>query len=380
MPSVCIVTTVHSPLDPRIFAKQAKTLAEAGYAVSLLAPHERDEEHEGVEIKGLPRPRSRLARVTGLSWQVFRQAWRRRSDIYHFHDPELIPTMLLLGALRRRPIIYDVHEDYVTSVMGKSYLPSVLRRPLAGAVALLERMASRRFTVILAERYYAERFPQGTPVLNYPRPEAVLAPAVPSPVLPLVPRVLYTGNVTEDRGALIHARLPHLMEGLHVYMVGRCPPGLATRLRSVTSPQEDKLHLEGVGEYIPHDRIQAYYAAGGWSAGLALFPPSTHYQRKELTKLFEYMAAGVPVVASAFPVWREIVEGNDCGVTVDPLDPAEIRRALEYIVNRPDEARRMGENGRRAVEHKYRWDTEGARLLAVYRGLVERGRSQRAAS
>ena len=369
---ICILTTVHPPFDTRIFHKQAKTLARAGYEVVLIAQHDRNEVVDRVKIVALPKPRNRFIRIFGLTWWAFFLALRERADVYHFHDPELIPLMLLLRALRHVPIIYDVHEDYLTSIMQKRYLPKIFRPLLATFIATLERLASRRFAIILAERYYVERFPTGTIVLNYPQiyweenQDSSLPDCVDAP------RLLYTGNVTEDRGALIHATLPRLVPGIHVYMIGRCDPNLALRLRDIASPDHNRLHIVGIGTYVPHARIRAYYAVGGWLAGLMLFPPTPHYLRKELTKLFEYMAAGLPVVASNFPLWKEIVEGNRCGITVDPLDPKAIAQAIEYLLTHPEEARQMGENGRRAVVEKYNWEQEKEKLLNLYEELLKR--------
>ena len=85
--------------------------------------------------------------------------------------------------------------------------------------------------------------------------------------------------------------------------------------------------------------------------------------------MFEYMSAGVPVIASHFPLWREIIEGNDCGLCVDPLDPAAIAKAIDYLVTHPQEAERMGRNGQRAVAERYNWKIEEAKLLQLYAGL-----------
>lgn len=366
---VCIVTSAHPSTDPRIFLKQAQSLVRAGYVVRLVAQHSRDEMVGDVGVRALHRPRSRLTRVLNLNWRAFRSALRERADVYHFHDPELIPWMLLLRLLRRVPIVYDVHEDYVTSVMQKGYLPKPARRPLAWVVRVLERVASRSFGVVLAERYYAERFPMGVTVLNYP-----LVPESPSQKATGLAcigtqRVLYTGNITEDRGALVHAGLVHLFPDMHVYLVGRCSSRMADQVRGISSPHEGRVHVEGEGNYVPHERIWAYYSVGGWVAGLALFPPTEHYRRKELTKLFEYMAAGMPIIASDFPNWKAIVEGKRCGLTVDPLDPDAIARAFAYLLDNPEEARLMGDNGRRAVEEEYNWQHEEKKLLALYETL-----------
>jgi len=90
-----------------------------------------------------------------------------------------------------------------------------------------------------------------------------------------------------------------------------------------------------------------------------------------LNKMFEYMAAGLPVIASNFPLWRDIIEGNGCGIMVDPKSPEEIAKAVEYLIDNPQEAKVMGENGRKAVEEKYSWNPEGEKLLALYKSQRE---------
>ena len=85
--------------------------------------------------------------------------------------------------------------------------------------------------------------------------------------------------------------------------------------------------------------------------------------------MFEYMAAGIPVIASDFPLWREIVLGNQCGLCVDPMDPIAIANAIDYLVQHPAAARQMGENGRRAVLEHYNWSVEEAKLLIYYKNL-----------
>jgi len=87
--------------------------------------------------------------------------------------------------------------------------------------------------------------------------------------------------------------------------------------------------------------------------------------------MFEYMAAALPIIASNFPLWKEIIEGNNCGICVNPLEPKEIARAIEYLIEHPDEARKMGENGRKVVLEKYNWENESKKLLKVYEGLYE---------
>ncbi|MEM1589753.1 MAG: glycosyltransferase [Thermoproteota archaeon] len=367
---VCILSTVHPPFDVRIFYKQARTLNRAGYQVTLIAQHARNEVVDGIKILALPKPKNRLIRILGLTWRAFCLALREKADVYHFHDPELIPFMFLLRLLRLVPVIYDVHEDYKTGILQKNYLSPCLRSMAAWVLTFLERISAYIFQIVLAEKYYAERFPSGITVLNYPVVNATEDSHYPAVYCVDAPRVLYTGGVSEERGAMIYAGLVHLLPSLHVYLVGRCEPDLATRLYKIAAPHESRLHLEGVGFYVPHSRIQAYYSVGGWVAGLALFPPNEFYERKELTKLFEYMAARIPIICSNFSHWKEIVEGNRCGITVDPLNPKAITEAITFLITHPEEARMMGENGRRAVEEKYNWEREAKKLLTLYEELL----------
>ena len=106
-------------------------------------------------------------------------------------------------------------------------------------------------------------------------------------------------------------------------------------------------------------------------AGLVLLHPIINYIDALPRKMFEYMSAGIPVIASNFPLWKEIVEGNQCGLTVNPLSPEKIVRAIEHLITHPEKARRMGKNGQRAVLAKYNWKQENAKLLGLYKKLME---------
>ncbi len=369
MPTIVHITTVHSPFDNRIFHRECKTLTAAGYDVVLVAPHTGDEKVAGIQIRSYQRPTYRIARMTLGVGRALITALRQRGQVYHFHDPEFIPAALFMRLLGKK-IIYDIHEDNSTALLEREYLPRPLRTALARAFSVLERIATRPFQQVLAERYYAERFPRGHAVLNYAR-----LPSVDDEQLNARPtrgpaRLLYTGNIKEFRGALHHARILHAVADAEVFLVGRCSPQLAEQLTELSASAADRLHIEGVGAYVPHERIIEYYLRERWTAGLAIFPAGRHTLHKELTKIFEYMAYGLPIICSNFPNLRRIVAESTCGLCVDPTDEQAIADAVRYLQQNPDEAQRMGQNGRRAAREHYHWGTQADQLIALYKQLI----------
>lgn len=371
MARVAHLTTVHSPFDNRILERECRTLVEAGHEVVLVAGHPRNEVVSGVRLRGVRWPRGRVARMSLGVLRVLMAALAERPAVFHLHDPELIPAGLFLRLLRHR-VVYDVHEDYATALLEREYLPPRWRPFLSLVLARIEGWCSRHFELVLAERYYAERFPRGILVLNYVRFPEVSDTELEARSSAAGVRLLYTGNVKDYRGAFLHARLLNLLPEAQVHLVGRCTPELAEDLRRLVAGHEERLHLEGIGYLVPHARIQEYYLQEEWTAGLAIFPRRAHTARKELTKIFEYMAYGIPVLASDLPGLRGIVETERCGICVDPDDPRAAVEAVIWLAEHPEEARAMGIRGREAARARYSWEGEGARLVALYaRSLAE---------
>jgi len=117
------------------------------------------------------------------------------------------------------------------------------------------------------------------------------------------------------------------------------------------------------------DRITAWNILNNSLAGLVLFLPLPNHIDAQPNKMFEYMSAGIPVIASDFPLWQRIIVGNDCGICVDPLNPKAIADAIDFVIGHPDRARRMGENGRHAVYDRFNWSIEENKLLNLYQVL-----------
>ena len=366
---VCIITTVHPPFDTRIFHKEAKTLAQAGYEVVLIAQHERNELVEGVKIVALPRPRNRFARIFGLTWRAFRLALRERADVYHFHDPELLPIGVLLKLLTRAKVIYDVHEDVPQQILTKYWIPAPLRYPVAAVFNVVEKLLARAVdAVVVATEGIAEKFARFKPVVVHNYPNLEMLPNPSTRCREGEEKVLvYVGGISKLRGAIEMVQALEYLNptwNVRLDLIGRFErPELEQELRSL--PGYRWVCFLG---WLPWELAWKHaHAAFG---GLVLFHPAPNHTNSLPNKLFEYMAAGLPVVASNFPLWKEIVEGNRCGITVDPLDPKAIAQAIEYLLAHPEEARQMGENGRRAVVEQYNWEQEKGKLLKLYEKLL----------
>lgn len=373
MTKIAHLTSVHVPLDIRIFHKECKTLARAGYEVVLIAPQDRPtgiEVLNGVRIVGILKPRNRRTRMTGTIWNVFRTALREQADIYHFHDPELIVVGLCLK-LRGKRVVYDVHEDVPRQILTKHWIPARVRGVVSRSVGVVESLGALVWDGIAAATpTIARRFPEKKTALvqNFPVPEELI-PATPSPYAGRQPVVAYVGKIEGIRGARemvdAMAALPPSVEA-RLEMAGVFEPAALERdLRQLAG----WTRVNSLG-WLTRPDISALL--GRARVGLVLLHPSGNYVEAQPNKLFEYMAAGIPVVASDFPRWRALVNEVSCGLLVDPLDPGAIARAIQWLLEHPDEAEGMGQRGQAAVRSRYSWDAEGERLLQLYRERLQR--------
>lgn len=367
---ICILTSVHPPFDTRIFHKQAKSLIKAGYDVTLIAQHDKDELVDGIRIVALPNPRNRLWRMLG-TWRVFKLGLKQKAEIYHFHDPELISVGLLLRLLTKAKVIYDVHEDYGKAILSKYYLPKYTRKVVAQLSNLIEKFAATFFdAIIVVTDDMLKKFShhkRAVTVGNFPilykftKRES-------NPDTDNAFNIIYAGGLAEERGI---SEIVQAMECLttsrnvKLILYGKfCPESYQQKVRRLRG-------FEGVEylEWIEPEEVWLKMIQA--TAGIACYHPVPNAISSQPNKLFEYMAAGLPVIASNFPLWKEIVEGNNCGLTVNPLNPREIAKAVEYLLEHPEETRKMGENGRKAVVEKYNWETESRKLIAVYEDLLK---------
>lgn len=359
---ICIVTTVHPHGDVRIFHKEAKQLARAGYEVVLLSP-DFSGEGEGVRFRALQLPKKRLWRMV-RGWRIaLTAALLEDAALYHFHDPELLPMGVALHRRGKR-VIYDVHEDLPRQILGKAWLPEYLRPPLSKLAQRREnRMAGILDGVVVATETIGKRFPGSVLLRNYPDGEE-FAPLLAGDFTPYLQRealACYIGAISQVRG------ISQMVEAL---------PGTGVRLQlagAFESPilrrTVERLPDYGQVDYLGVlDRGEVLALLSRCRMGLLLLQPLESYRESLPIKLFEYMLAGLPVIASDFPLWRELAGPE--ALYVDPRDPAAIGGAIRFLLENPDRAKAMGEAGQKRARERYLLTGEVGRLLKLYEKLL----------
>jgi glycosyltransferase involved in cell wall biosynthesis len=346
---------VHGPFDTRIFQKQCKSLARAGYDTHLVVVHDADQSIDGVQINAIARTsNNRLSRMLGTVWQVYQNALRLDADIYHLHDPELIPVGLALKR-RNKIVIFDSHEDYPADIMSKPWIPLAMRKHVAQGFAALERYALPKFdAVVTVHQQIAERLAKIQPntviVHNFPIIEEGY-----TPVETRIPKFVWLGLLSPIRGCVQIDVALKMTAGAALDVIGPV---------SKFQPNAERVTLLG-----SFPQRKAMEIAANYLAGLVTYLPEPNHIDALPNKLFEYMSLGLPVIASDFPKWRKIVEGAGCGLLVDPNSPESIAGAMRWMVDNPDGAAEMGRRGRAAVLEKYSWASEEKVLLNLYAGF-----------
>ena len=369
MKHVVHLTTVHAPFDTRIYQKECRTLAQAGYRVTLIAPHERHETVDGVEIVPLPRYGHRLARMILGPVGLFRLARGLGAALYHFHDPELLPVAVALKRATGARLVYDVHENHGQKMLARQWIPSPLRWVASLGVKGVERASVGAFdALVCVTEHIAALFPRSRAVVvrNYPLLGKTYPAPDPQQYDPGNHTIIYTGGWTAHRGVyqIVQALAQVTDPEVRLVVLGRCidPP---VQVAAKELPGYHRVDYLGM---LPYDEL--YEQMRRAAVGLICNQPAHDYDLAQPNKLFEYLSAGLPVIASHFPLWREVVEGNQCGLVVDPTQPAAIARAIDALLADPEQRRSMGERGCQAVRDRYNWQVEGQKLLDLYKELL----------
>lgn len=371
---VCHITCVHPADDIRIFFKECRTLAKAGYNVSLIAPGTKCEKKEGIRIVGIsPSKGGRFFRMTVTVRRVFQAALKEDPHIYHFHDPELLGVGMLLKLFTGKKVIYDVHEDYCKQTLSKSYIPKILRKSIGFLIRIIEYLSSKIFEgIVTATDDILKNFShhkRAVSIKNFPILSDFSIFRENRDKNKEMFNLIYVGGLTEIRGINQIIKALEFIDSNRKFKLILCGRFYPTDYEKEVRGLKGFEKVEYLGWKDPHDIPELLIRA---DVGIICFLPEPNYIKALPIKLFEYMATSLPVIASNFPLWKEIVEGNKCGICVDPLDLEDIADTIKYFLKHPEERKKMGNNGRCAVLQKYNWEKESEKIINLYSELLKK--------
>ncbi|MCR2046970.1 glycosyltransferase [Acetatifactor muris] len=367
MIKVCHMTSVHAPEDVRIFKKECVSLAKAGYDTYLVEQGETYDKN-GVHIIGVgTQENSRFARMFKMTKRVYEAALKVDADIYHFHDPELLPYGLKLKKEGKK-VIFDSHENTAMSIKEKYYIPKLFRNMLYSVYRKYEEYVCNKLDAVI---YVTPNLKSDFSRLNK---NTVFLPNY--PIVDMVNyqepdrdsfRLVFAGLITPLWSHRNIIEAIDDIDGIEYTLCGNIGEEYLKELKNLAGWEK----VNYIGK-IPHEQVAMELENS--FIGVALMQPhlnSMGYQGTlGNTKIFEEMMAGLPVLCTDFELWKPIVEGNKCGICVNPNNIDQIRDAIRYFVNNRKEAIEMGRRGRELVIKEYNWGVEETDLYLLYGKLT----------
>ncbi len=360
---VCHLSTIHPTNDIRIFHKECRTLAQAGYETHYVTVGSfEDFSEDGVQIHGVNvQSRRRWRRFSLSAYQVYKKALELDCDLYHLHTLDLLPYIWALKA-KGKKVIYDAHEDQPRQTLSREFIPKSFRKIIAGIIEILEWRASRKIDgVVAATPFIRDRFlklnKNSISATNYPvKFDFVTAPDGITRTIDFT--ACYVGSMNRVRGLMEMVRACERAK-VGLLIAG----GIDQKFRELVQRERGWKRVTDLGTVDRKGVIEIFSRA---HVGFVLYHPEPNHVNAVPNKIFEYLAAGIPIIASNFPGWKKLIEEEKCGFAVEPTSISEISKALDYLRKNPKEAQAMGNRGRKAVLEKYTWETEANRLIQFY--------------
>lgn len=351
---VLVITVVHHPQDARIYFREISALLSHGHQVSYAAAFDSfpiSQLDSRIETITIPRA-SGKNRIRALL--AVRKLLRTRSidfDLVLIHDPEL----LLVASSSKTPVVWDVHEDTAAAISAKAWLPALFKRPAARFIKKLELRAEQQHHLLLAEDEYQFRFMKPHPII----PNTTLVPdyvaAAPTK------SVVYLGNITTLRGGqtLLSVGKELKPHGISLELIGSCPETeLAAQLNQAVSAGDLIWH-----GFVPNETAKQLLP--GKLAGLSLLQNHPNYQVSQPTKIYEYLAAGIPVISTALPHAKKLIDAADAGVIVDFDNAAQVVAEILNLANDSVAWRRFSESGHRYVQQNHNWSVDQEKFVSA---------------
>ena len=364
------MTSVHRRYDGRIFEKECKSLVRNGYDVYLIVNDAlSDEINHGVKIISTNfKPKNRFDRFLHSNKHMLKQALKVDAEIFHFHDPELLPVGNKLKK-RGKKVVFDSHENFPLQLQEKHYIPKLLRKIIAKCYTLYETYSVKRMDAVIFPCTYnsinpfENRASKTILLNNFPKLNEFYD-QYDEYVVKQENTVCHIGSLTHNRG------ITHIIEAVYKarasLILGGAfsPESYSDRMRSI--PEFSCVDYRG---FISRDEVMKVYRQS--KIGLCTILNVGQYNKSDnlATKVYEYMSMGMPVILSDSPYAREVMKTYKFGITVDPANIEEIVNTISYLLKHPNTAREMGKCGRLAIKEKFNWSIEEQKLIALYKSL-----------
>jgi glycosyltransferase involved in cell wall biosynthesis len=371
---VCVLNSVFPPFESRLFHRTIKALVAAGHHVTLIGPHDKKKDWvDGVHLLGFSPVIPVLLRP--LNWlRIISRLRSVKADAYHFHDPELLPMGLFLTWLTGRPVVYDCFEHYPRAIMSDERIPKALRSPFSQAFGFVERKIAEQLAAVIVLAVYAKddsRFGNVrrlAVVRNVPSREMFEE-------LPDVLRkrqLIHIGDISESRrGISVLIEMLSLMRNKDVSLlfVGKSDtPRTRAYLDALISEKKLGDRVTFVAQ-VPYEAVKSYLTES--SVGLIPIKAILRWEFDIPQKTFEYMACWLPYVVSQTTATRKFVAETESGLVVEAQSAQAYASAVDFLLEYPEEARRMAEKGRQAFLEEYNWEMESQKLLSLYESLSQ---------
>ncbi len=365
---ICHMTSAHPRYDTRIFIKECCSLSKKFDTYLVVADGKGNESLNNVHIIDAGKFNGRKNRMLRATSAVYAKALQVDAKVYHLHDPELIPIGIKLK-LKGKKVIFDAHEDLPNQIKNKHYLNGLMRYSLSNFAKQFEKFFCSKFDgiIVAAEPVIKNKFlkinANTVVVNNYPKLEELGEKE--QNIQRTENEVCYVGGLTSIRGIVeIVEAISFTQNRIRLVLAGNFT-------EKHIQDQVEKLRGWEYTDFLGYvDRTTIKKVLGSASIGLVTLHPTPSYLNSMPVKMFEYMCAGIPVIASDFPLWKPIIEEHYCGICVDPLKAEEIARAIDFLVDNPEIAKQMGNNGKKLVEEKYSWEAEENILLKFYDDIL----------
>lgn len=359
------LTTAHNRNDIRIRLKECNSLASHGYEVHyIVADGFGDDPSNNVYVHDIGIAGGRFKRMILRPWRMLFAALELNAKIYHFHDPEMLMIALFLK-IKGAKVIYDSHEDVPRALMSRDWIPIWMRRPISSLFEWFENFISSKLSAIIgATPFIAERFSSinsnSVTINNYPLASEIHQLTDSNRI---GKSVCYVGGIGRIRGI---EQIVRALEHVDARLI------LAGTFENEKLQQEIQ-NLPGWSKVDYRGNVSREFVREILSrsrAGLVFFHPEPNHTDAQPNKMFEYMSAGLPVLASDFPLWKKIIVDDNIGMVADPMNPLEIARVIREILDNPQMADEMGCRGRSRVMDCYQWTYEERKLLELYKNLM----------